>query len=75
MSAQLFQDILAVGGMLVLRIGLPLVIILGAGYLIRRWLEPAAAREQFEGMVRTQQENAAKENTPQPVEAAAEDRR
>ena len=63
MSAQIFQDVVVVGGMFFLRIGLPLLIVLGAGYLIRRWLEPKAIQEQFEGIVRT-----AQEDVPQPVQ-------
>jgi len=56
MNAQIFQDIVAVGGMFFLRIGLPLLIVVGIGYLVRRWLEPKAVKEQFEGMVGNAQE-------------------
>lgn len=66
MNAQIFQDIVLVGGMFFLRIGLPLLIVVGLGYLVRRWLEPAAVKEQFEGMVGTAQEAAS-----QPVVKAA----
>lgn len=64
MFMQIFQDIVVIGGMFFLRIGLPLLIVLGAGYLIRRWLEPKAIQEQFEGIVRTAQEEVV-----QPVQA------
>ena len=58
MNAQIFQDIVAVGGMFFLRIGLPLLIVMGLGYLVRRWLEPKAVKEQFEGMVSKAPETA-----------------
>ncbi len=58
MSAQTWQDIGITVGMFFLRIGLPLLIVIGVGYLIRRWLEPAAVQEQFEGMVRSAQEGS-----------------
>ncbi len=45
--------------MFFLRLGLPLLIVVGVGYLIRRWLEPAAVKEQFEGMIRTAHEECA----------------
>ncbi len=64
MSTQILQDIVVIGGMFFLRIGLPLLIVIGAGYVIRRWLEPKATREQFEGIVRT-----AQEDVPQPAQA------
>jgi len=64
MSAQIFQDIVVIGGMFFLRIGLPLLIVMGVGNLVRRWLEPMAIQEQFEGIVRTAQEQVA-----QPVQA------
>jgi acetylglutamate kinase len=67
MFMQIFQDIVVIGGMFFLRIGLPLLIVLGAGYLIRRWLEPKAIQEQFEGIVRTAQEEVA-----QPVQASVQ---
>ena len=67
MSMQILQDIVVIGGMFVLRIGLPLLIVMGAGYLIRRWLEPKAIQEQFEGIVRTVQEEVA-----QPVQASVQ---
>ena len=67
MSAQIFQDIVVIGGMFFLRIGLPLLIVMGAGYLIRRWLEPKAIQEQFEGVVQT-----AQANVPESVEASAQ---
>ena len=59
MSAQIFQDILVLGGMFFLRIALPLLIVVGVGSLIQRWLEPKATQEQFEAIVRTAQENVA----------------
>ena len=65
MSAQIFQDVVVIGGMFFLRIGLPLLIVMGVGSLIQRWLEPKAIQEQFEGIVRTAQEKVA-----QPVEAS-----
>ena len=58
MNAQIFQDIVAIGGMFFLRIGLPLLIVMGVGYLVRRGLEPTAVKEQFEGMVGKAQEPA-----------------
>jgi hypothetical protein len=64
MSMQIFQDVVVIGGMFFLRIGLPLLIVIGVGNLIRRWLEPKAIQEQFEGIVRTVQEDV-----PQPVQA------
>ena len=64
MSAQIFQDVVVIGGMFFLRIGIPLLIVMGVGSLIRRWLEPKAIHEQFEGIVRT-----AQEDVPQPVQA------
>ena len=57
MSTQVFQDILVLGEMFFLRIALPLLIVMGVGSLIRRWLEPKATQEQFEGIVRTAQED------------------
>jgi len=57
MFTQILQDIVVIGGMFFLRIGLPLLVVMGAGYLIRRWLEPKAIQEQFEGIVRTAQED------------------
>ncbi len=59
MSTQTIQDIIVIAGMFFLRVGLPLLIVIGVGYLIRRWLEPAAVQEQFEGMVRSAQEQRA----------------
>jgi len=56
MNAQTIQDILVIAGMFFLRIGLPLLLVIGIGYLIQRWLEPKAVKEQFEGMVRSAQE-------------------
>ena len=70
MHTQIFQDIVVIGGMFFLRIGLPLLIVIGAGYLIRRWVEPTAVKEQFEGMVRTVQEDVT-----QPVQAPVQQRR
>ena len=67
MSAQMFQDIGVIGGMFFLRIGLPLLAVMGVGSLIQRWLEPKATHEQFEAIVRTAQEQVA-----QPVEAAVQ---
>jgi len=64
MSAQIFQDVVVIGGMFFLRIGLPLLIVMGVGSLIQRWLEPKAIQEQFEGIVRT-----AQENVTEPVQA------
>ena len=66
MSAQTFQDIIVIAGMFFLRVGLPLLIVIGIGYLIQRWLEPKAVHEQFEGLVRTAQENAAVGAASQP---------
>ena len=56
MVGQTVQDIIVIGGMFLLRIGLPLLIVVGVGYLIQRWLEPKAVQEQFDGIVRTAQE-------------------
>ena len=70
MYTQIFQDMVVIGGMLFLRIALPLLIVIGAGYLIRRWVEPTAVKEQFEGMVRTVQEDVT-----QPVQAPVQQRR
>ena len=64
MSAQIFQDVVVIGGMFFLRIGIPLLIVMGVGSLIQRWLEPKAIQEQFEGIVRT-----AQEQVTQPAEA------
>lgn len=58
MNVQTIQDILTVAGMFFLRVGLPLLIVMGIGYLIQRWLEPRAVKEQFEGMIRSAQERA-----------------
>ena len=66
MNAQIFQDIVAIGGMFFLRIGLPLLIVMGVGYLVRRWLEPKAVKEQFEGMI-----GKAPEAASQPIVKAA----
>ncbi len=63
MNNQTIQDILVIGGMFFLRIGLPLLIVMGIGYLIQRWLEPKAVQEQFEGMVRSAQEQRASSAT------------
>ena len=65
MNAQLIQDIFVIAGMFFLRIGLPLVLVMGIGYLIQRWLEPKAVQEQFEGMVRAAHERTAS-STGQP---------
>ena len=67
MSGQIIQDIVVVGGMFFLRIVLPLLAVMGVGSLIRRWLEPQAVQEQFEGIVRT-----AHEDVPQPVPASVQ---
>ena len=67
MSMQILRDIVVIGGMFFLRIGLPLLIVMGVGTLIRRWLEPKAIQEQFEGIVRTVQEEVA-----QPVQASVQ---
>ena len=64
MNTQTIQDIFVIAGMFVLRIGLPLVIVVGIGYLIQRWLEPKVVHEQFEGMIRSAQEQTA-EPVPQ----------
>lgn len=56
MNTQLIQDIFVIAGMFFLRIGLPLILVMGIGYLIQRWLEPKAVQEQFEGIVRTAHE-------------------
>jgi hypothetical protein len=56
MNGQTIQDILVIAGMFFLRVGLPLLIVMGIGYLIQRWLEPKAVQEQFEGIVRSAQE-------------------
>ena len=66
MSAQTIQDIIVIAGMFFLRIGLPLLLVMGIGYLIQRWLEPKAVQEQFEGLVRTAQEKSAVGATLQP---------
>ena len=67
MSAQMFQDIGVIGGMFFLRIGLPLLAVMGVGSLIQRWLEPKATHEQFEAIVRTAQENVT-QTAKAPVE-------
>lgn len=59
MNGQTIQDIIVIAGMFFVRIGLPLLIVMGVGYLIQRWLEPKAVHEQFEGMVRSAQEQRA----------------
>ena len=59
MNAQTVQDIFVVVGMFFLRIGLPLIVVMGVGFLIQRWLEPKAVQEQFEGIVRSTHERAA----------------
>jgi len=59
MNAQTIQDILVIAGMFFLRIGVPLLLVMGIGYLIQRWQEPKAVQEQFEGMVRSAQERQA----------------
>ena len=66
MDGQTIQDILVVAGMFFLRIGLPLLIVMGIGYLIQRWLEPKAVHEQFEGMIRSAQEQRAASATIKP---------
>ena len=66
MNGQTIQDILVIAGMFFLRIGLPLLIILGIGYLIQRWLEPKAVHEQFEGMIRSAQERTAASASTRP---------
>jgi Na+-transporting methylmalonyl-CoA/oxaloacetate decarboxylase gamma subunit len=67
MYTQIVQDVVVIGGMFLLRIVLPLLIVMGVGGLIQRWLEPKATHEQFEAIVRTAQEQVA-----QPVEAAVQ---
>lgn len=59
MNAQTIQDIVVITGMFFLRIGLPLLLVMGIGYLIQRWLEPKVVKEQFEGLVRSAQERQA----------------
>ena len=66
MSGQTLEDIIVIAGMFFLRIGLPLLVVVGIGYLVQRWLEPKAVHEQFEGMVRTAQENVAVGAASQP---------
>ena len=66
MSGQTLQDIIVIAGMFFLRIGLPLLVVVGIGYLVQRWLEPKAVHEQFEGMLRTAQENVAVGAASQP---------
>jgi hypothetical protein len=66
MNTQTIQDILVIAGMFFLRIGLPLLLVMGIGYLIQRWLEPKAVHEQFEGMIRTAQEQRAASATAKP---------
>lgn len=66
MGGQTIQDILVIAGMFFFRIGLPLLLVMGIGYLIQRWLEPKAVHEQFEGMVRTAQERVAVRTGQQP---------
>ena len=66
MNTQTIQDILVIAGMFFLRIGLPLLVVMGIGYLIQRWLEPKAVHEQFEGMIRTAQEQRAASTTTKP---------
>jgi hypothetical protein len=58
MNGQTIQDIVVIAGMFFLRIGLPLILVMGIGYLIQRCLEPKAVQEQFEGIVRTAHERA-----------------
>ena len=67
MSAQILQDIVVIGGMFLLRIVLPLLIVVGVANLIQRWLEPKAVQEQFEGIVRTAQEDVS-ESVKAPVQ-------
>jgi hypothetical protein len=59
MNAQTIQDIAVIAGMFFLRVGLPLLVVMGVGYLIQRWLEPKAVHEQFEGIIRNVQEQPA----------------
>ncbi len=59
MNGQTIQDIFVIAGMFFLRLGLPLLIVVGVGYLIQRWLEPKAVQEQFEGLVRSAHERTA----------------
>jgi hypothetical protein len=66
MNTQTIQDILVIAGMFFLRIGLPLLIVMGIGYLIQRWLEPKAVHEQFEGMIRSAQEQRPASSTAKP---------
>jgi len=71
MNAQTIQDIFVVAGMFFLRIGLPLLVVMGVGYLIQRWLEPKAVQEQFEGIVRSTHERAAASVTQYKLSAEA----
>ena len=71
MNAQTIQDIFVIAGMFFLRIGLPLLVVMGVGYLIQRWLEPKAVQEQFEGIVRSTHERAAASVTQYKLSAEA----
>ena len=59
MNAQTMQDIFVIAGMFFLRVAAPMLVVIGIGYLIQRWLEPKAVHEQFEGIVRNIQEQQA----------------
>ena len=74
MNAQTIQDIFVVAGMFFLRIGLPLLLVMGMGYLIQRWLEPKAVHEQFEGIVRSTHERAAASATQYKLSGEAADK-
>ena len=71
MNTQTIQDIFVIAGMFFLRIGLPLLVVMGVGYLIQRWLEPKAVQEQFEGIVRSTHERAAASVTQYKLSAEA----
>lgn len=59
MNAQTIQDIFVIAGMFFLRIVAPMLLVVGIGYLIQRWLEPKAVQEQFEGIIRNAHEQQA----------------
>ena len=56
MNAQTMQDIFVIAGMFFLRVAAPMLVVIGIGYLIQRWLEPKAVHEQFEGIIRNKHE-------------------
>lgn len=75
MNTQTIQDILVIAGMFFLRIGLPLLLVMGVGYLIQRWLEPKAVQEQFEGIVRNAQEQQVGAGARWGLTGSAEEKR